>query len=203
MKMWIRKALGLLLLAVIFIAAPARADNTPESLVRGLYDQLITSMKQGNELGFGGRYKKIDPVIRTAFNLPLMARLSVGTSWGSASLEEQANLIDAFSAFSISTYASRFASYDGEQFTVLGQKKTANGIVVETTIKPKNSDAVSLNYLLRPDEKGVYRIVDVFLNGTISELATRRAEFSSIARREGISALLNSLGQKSKQLDPS
>jgi len=53
---------------------------------------------------------------------------------------------------------------------------------------------------MRKDEKGTYRIVDVFLNGMVSELATRRSEFSSILRRDGIPALVNSLEEKAKQM---
>ena len=76
-------------------------------------------------------------------------------------------------------------------------------MIVETSLTPKDGDAIALNYLLRPDDSGQYRITDVFLNGTISEMATRRAEFSGIARRDGIEALVNSLGEKSREMGPS
>jgi phospholipid transport system substrate-binding protein len=55
---------------------------------------------------------------------------------------------------------------------------------------------------MKQDDDGKLRIVDVFLNGTISELATRRAEFFSIVQRDGISALVNSLSEKSRQMGP-
>ena len=199
----VRKALALLLLLGLFTPASAQAESSAQSVVKGFYSHLVSAMKQGDQLGYSGRYKKLDPVIRAAFNLPLMARTAVGASWAEASGQEQSDLTSAFSDFSVATYANRFASYDGEQFAVTGEKPAPNGVIVETSIKPKEGDAVTLNYLLRPDEAGAYRIVDVFINGTISEMATRRAEFSSIARRDGISALVNSLGEKSKQLGPS
>ena len=87
-----------------------------------------------------------------------------------------------------------------------GQRNaTDGGIIVETNLVPGGQDAkpVTLNYLLKQDDKGSWRIVDVFLDGAISELATRRSEFSSIVERDGIPALVNDLGQKSKDLDPS
>ena len=199
----IRKFFALLLILGLLAPTSAHADPSAQSIVRGFYAHLVTAMKQGDQLGYNGRYKKLDPVIRASFNLPLMAKTAVGASWEGASAQEQADLIAAFSDFSVATYANRFASYDGEQFTVMGEKQTAGGMIVETSIKPKEGDAVTLNYLLRPDNSGTYRIVDVFINGTISEMATRRAEFSSIARRDGIPALVNSLGEKSKQMGPS
>jgi len=199
----IRKAFALLLILGLLAPSAAYADSSAQSVVRGFYTHLVAAMKQGDQLGYSGRYKKLDPIIRTSFNLPLMAKTAVGASWAGASAQEQADLVSAFSDFSVATYANRFASYDGEQFTVTGEKPTTGGMIVETSIKPKEGDAVNLNYLLRPDDAGAYRIVDVYINGMISEMATRRAEFSSIARRDGISALVNSLGEKSKQMGPS
>ena len=105
--------------------------------------------------------------------------------------------------FSVATYASRFKEYDGEDFIVVSQQPINGGVMVETQIKPKEGDAVALNYLMRPDDQGVYRIVDVFLNGSISEMATRRAEFNAIVQRDGIPALVATLGEKSKQMGPS
>jgi phospholipid transport system substrate-binding protein len=196
----------LILLVILGLLAPvsAHAADTPaQSVVRSFYTQLVAEMKQGSQLGFSGRYKQLDPVIRASFNLPLMTRMAVGASWSTASTQEQAELVAAFSDFSVASYASRFSAYEGEQFTIVGETTSDVGVMVETSLTPKDSDAIALNYLMRKDDQGNFRIVDVFLNGTISELATRRAEFSSIARRDGIPALVTSLGQKSKQMGPS
>ncbi len=182
-------------------AAEPPERQGPEGVVRAFYTQLVTTMKQGEALGIEGRYKKLDPPVRTAFNLPLMAHAAVGPSWSAATTQEQEDLIAAFTDYSIASYAARFPDYHGEQFTVTGQKpSTAGGVIVETTLAPPdNAPPVALNYLLRTDKKGAWRIVDVFLNGAISEMATRRAEFSSIARRDGMPALTHSLSIKAKQ----
>ena len=178
-------------------------DATASALVKNFYDQLTNVMKSGEALGFTGRYKKLEPAIKSSFNLPLMTRYAVGTVWVSATPSEQQQLISAFSDFSVATYASRFVKYDGEKFDVLGEKPAADGVMVETRLTPSGAAPVMLNYLVKKDEKGAYRIVDVFLDGAISELATRRSEFGSIARRDGIEALVNSISDKSKHMGPS
>lgn len=183
-------------------AAPA-AEVSPSVVVKNFYSRLVDVMKQGETLGFSGRYKKLEPAIKSAFNMPLMTRFAVGLSWATATSEEQARLVSAFSDFSVATYANRFAKYDGEQFDVIGEKPASGGKIVETRLTPAEGEPVALNYLMKTDESGNWRIVDVFLDGTISELATRRAEFSSIVNREGIAALVNSLDAKSKQLGTS
>ncbi|MER2520444.1 MAG: ABC transporter substrate-binding protein [Bdellovibrionales bacterium] len=200
--------------SAVLACSPAEAKTTPQAFVqietnvtastaiKSFYTTLVETMKQGNALGFEGRYKKLDPAVRSTFNLPLMTRFAVGYTWARATPDEQNQLISAFSKFSVATYASRFTSYDGEQFVVLEEKPAPDGVMVETKLQPKQGDAVSLNYLMRKDEKGFWRIVDVFLNGSISELATRRSEFGAIVQREGIEALLNSLSEKSRQMGP-
>lgn len=201
---FVRRFLVIVAVLSLVASGSARAaDTQAQGVVRGLYAQLVGTMKQGDQLGFDGRYKKLEPVIRTAFNLPLMTRMAVGTNWTEASAKERDDLVTAFSNFSISTYASRFSAFDGETFTVLDEKDAGNDVIVETSLKPKTGDAIALNYLMRKDETGNYRIVDVFMNGMISELATRRAEFSSIARRDGIPALVNTLGDKAKKMGAS
>ncbi len=200
----IRRILTVAALVGMLFSMPSHAaDTKPQAVVRAFYAQLVATMKQGDQLGIDGRYKKLAPAVSEAYNLPLMTRMAVGPAWMIATEKEKEDLISSFSKFSIATYASRFASYDGEQFTITGEKQSGNDVIVETKLKPKDEEAVTLNYLMRIDDKGDYRIVDVFMNGTISELATRRAEFSSIARREGVPALVNSLSKKSQQMGAS
>jgi phospholipid transport system substrate-binding protein len=47
---------------------------------------------------------------------------------------------------------------------------------------------------------GVWRIADVYLDGTISELATRRSEFAAILRSRGIDGLIEKLNTKANSL---
>ena len=50
---------------------------------------------------------------------------------------------------------------------------------------------------------GVWQIADVYLDGTISELATRRSEFASILRTGGINGLIQTLNTKADTLSAS
>ena len=55
-------------------AAPASGSAT----VKGLYDTLLHTMKNGHILGQSGRFVQLEPVIRRSFDIGSMARLSVG-----------------------------------------------------------------------------------------------------------------------------
>jgi phospholipid transport system substrate-binding protein len=200
---WIALAGGLLIASLG--SGPAAAADAPTAVVDGFYKTLIQVMKQATTLGFDGRYKALQPAIETAFNLPLMVRLAVGPQWNSITPDQQKRLLEGFRRFTIATYANRFDGYDGEHFEIRGEKPggAGGGTMVETRLVPQKGggDPVELNYLVRQDD-GRWQIIDVFLSGTISELATRRAEFTSVLRRDGAEGLAVMLERKVAELSP-
>lgn len=179
------------------------AAGSPVDTVKAFYDSLLSVMQQAKTLGLNGRYQKLDPAIHRAFNLPLMTRLSVGPDWQKLSPEEQKSLIAAFSDLSVSTYAARFDGFSGEHFDV-DPKPTpsSGGVIVNTKLVQSNGEVVQLNYLMREGDGG-WQILDVFLKGTISELATRRSEFSSVLRRDGAQALVQLIQNRAADLKKS
>ena len=185
------------------IAMPARADESANAIiapVRAYCDALLDVMKRANQLGVKGRYEKLAPVISATFDLAAMTRISVGTQWTSLPPATQAALIDAFSRITIATYASRFDGYSGERFEIDPTVEARNaGQIVNTRLIKSDGGAVVLNYLMRMSG-GKWKVVDIYLTGTISELATRRSEFSSILDTGGPQALIESLHQQTDKL---
>jgi phospholipid transport system substrate-binding protein len=178
--------------------APALAAG-PEDSVNAFHETLISTMKNGRTLGEYGRYAKIEPVIRRLFDLPFMSRLAVGPSWGGLSPAQQQLAIAAFGAYISATYADRFDSYAGQRLEVVGQQPSSSGVIVKTRIVKSNGEPVSVDYAMRQSD-GVWLISDVYLDGTISQLATQRSEFGAILRREGFDGLITALQRKVKLL---
>lgn len=191
-------------LALALLVVPARAgEPSPQTVIQNFYDALLGVMKQAHELGFQGRYQRLKPAVESAYDLPLMSRLSVGPQWQSLTTEQQQQLTVAFSDFTIATYANRFDDYSGEKFEVLPETSPASGgVIVQSRLIKGNGEPVILNYLMRENE-GRWRIIDVFLSGTVSELATRRAEFTSVLRRDGAPGLLQLLEKQIAKLKAS
>jgi len=183
--------------------APLRAfaaDEPPVAIVQSFYDALLQAMKGGKKLGFAGRRDLLTPAVHQAFDLPLMTRITVGAAWNTISGDDQKRLIDAFSAYSVASYANHFDDYSGEKF-VVDPKTVASGgdVIVQSKLVPTDDKPVDLNYLMRRGGD-TWRIIDVFLSGTISELASRRSEFSATLRSGGAPALIKSLQQKTAEL---
>jgi phospholipid transport system substrate-binding protein len=177
--------------------AAAQDTGDPKAIVQSFYDALDETMKQGDELGFDGRYKKLEPVIRETFDVPVMAKIAVGPEWTNLSADEKTKLLEAFDRYMISTYASRFRTDKGLKFQV-GEVKTPadNRTLVETKLIRANGDPVALNYLFRPDANGSWKIIDVYLSGAISEMARMRSDFSATVTGGGAEALIAALEKK-------
>jgi len=178
-------------------AEPAPGPHGPASEVVDKFDgTLLGVMKEADKLGYDGRAKALQPAIEQAFNIPLMTRIIVGSPWTEWSEDQRDQIVGAFGKFVVATYARRFDGYGGEDFVNNGEKPaTSGGTLVSTELTRPKDPPVNLTYLMRDGDKGP-QIVDVFLTGTISELATRRSEFSAVLQQGGFQALLGALEKK-------
>jgi phospholipid transport system substrate-binding protein len=194
-------ALSLVLaLAVgVLVENAAALALDPQANVRGFYDTLLNTMKNGRSLGQSGRYARLAPVVDRVFDVPSMTRLAIGSSWASLPPAQQQQLTEAFRHYIAATYADRFDSYSGEQLQVTGEQPYNGNVIVQTKIVKPNGEATTLNYMMRQNQ-GSWQISDVYLDGTISQLAVQRSEFNSILRREGIEGLVMALNRKADLL---
>jgi phospholipid transport system substrate-binding protein len=76
---------------------------------------------------------------------------------------------------------------------------TYGTVLVHTRLDEPNDEGVALDYRLRMVD-GQWRIIDIYLNGTVSELALRRSEYSALIQREGFEALLAKLDERINDL---
>jgi phospholipid transport system substrate-binding protein len=177
--------------------AAAQDTGDPKAIVQGFYDALEETMKQGDELGFDGRYKKLEPVIHDTFDVPVMAKIAVGAEWTNLKADEKSKLLETFDRYMVTTYAARFKTDKGLKFEVGEVKKPKEDrTLVETRLIRANGDPVALNYLFRPDANGSWKIIDVYLSGAISEMARMRSDFSATVTGGGASALIAALEKK-------
>ena len=170
----------------------------PGVVVNNLDQSLLDVMQQAKQLGYNGRYAKLEPVLRQAFDIRYMTQLAVGPGWTTLSQDQQDRLADAFGKFTIATYARRLDGYSGERFETLGEKPMGQATMVQTRLVKSNGEAIALNYVIRQNGAR-WQVVDVYLTGTISELAQRRSEFSAVFQRAGYDGLLSALQQKAAQ----
>jgi phospholipid transport system substrate-binding protein len=189
-----------LLGAALAPAGVQAQPGAPDSVVGAYYSTLLNAMQNAKSLGYDGRYKMLAPVIKDTFDLTFMARYAIRGYWEKLNPTQQNKLVDEFGRLSAATYAARFNDYAGEQFKVLKSEATPqNDTFVYTQIVKSDGEPVPINYLLRKNGAD-WRIIDVYLRGTISELAKWRADFSSVISRDGFDGLITAIDGKVKAL---
>ena len=187
--------------AILAAAAPAlaQASDPAAATVDALDDALIATMKAGAGAGLKGREAKIGPAVDRAFDLPLMTRLAVGSGWNAIAPADQKALVAAFRRMTVAQYAGNFDGYAGQSFVIAPKVETRGGDkLVRTTLKDPKGGDVAIAYRLRSSGGG-WKIIDIFYKNSISQIATRRADFASVLQKGGTKALiahLNALAAK-------
>ena len=180
-------------------AAPAA---TPTQTIDALHASLLDVMKNAVALGYPGREQKLRGVVPHYFDVNEMARKSLGEAqWKLASEEAKRRYLETFERFMVANYAGRFDGFSGQSFQTLGEvpDPRPGAVIVKTRLIDPTDKNIDLNYRMR-QVGGTWKVVDVYLDGTVSELAVRRSEFVSIVKRENLDALIVALDSKIAKL---
>lgn len=193
-----RQALGVLGAATLLSPRFAFAQSAPDpvTLINNFYAVLLDCMKRGAELGFDGRYQLIEPVLNETFDVATMCKISVGPEWTKMPGDKKTAVLTTFNKYMVTTYASRFKSFKNQEFKV-GEAKPAgdNRVLVTSQLIRSNGEPVELNYLFR-NNNNVWRVIDIYLAGSISQMAQMRSDFAKTVVDGGADALIASLEQK-------
>ncbi|HEY8515864.1 MAG TPA: ABC transporter substrate-binding protein [Candidatus Binatia bacterium] len=186
---------GVLQLACVSLLYAAQ-EASPRQVIETLHDGMIAVMRDSGASSFDSRAARLEPLLDTAFDLDFMARKSLGRAFDKLPADEQQRWIATFRRFMVANYAGRMKGYDGQRFETLGEEPAAQDtVLVRTRLIDPGAENMDLAYRLRRTKSG-WKVIDVYLKGTVSELSLRRADFTAILEREGFPALLASVDAK-------
>ena len=183
-------------------------EITPSRVSRSL-DQTIDDLAQVIEtlhtgmlavtrahVDYEERAARLGPILDQAYDLDFMARKALGGSYDKLDAAQQAQWQKAFRTFMIANYAGRLGTDHDQKFESLGEETSAQDtVLVKGRVLEPGADTIDLTYRMRKTNAG-WRVIDVYLKGTVSELALRRSDFSAVLEREGFDALLASVDHK-------
>ena len=174
-------------------AVAAEAEQSPRQRIERLNAVLLDVMQNADSWGYTGRFDRLNPLLNELFDFKLMGRVAVGAYWKSLDDAQRETLVESFGQLSIASFAARFDGYSGETFEIVSAEKSVRDtILVKTRLIKSNGEPVALNYLTRKSGEA-WRIIDIFLDARFSELARLRADYTSVMRREGYDALINTI----------
>lgn len=181
---------GAATLALPATAQAAAADPAAQQ-VDGLDAALLETMKAAKAgQSAKERYRKLEPAVARAFDFATMTRFAVGPTWPSIPAGQQQQLIAGLQRLTVASYVHNFNGFSGQSFQ-LDPKVVTRGPdkVVQTHLISPGDAPVPIAYRMR-ESGGAWKIIDVFYNGAISQLTTRRSDFAATLASGGAPALL-------------
>jgi phospholipid transport system substrate-binding protein len=176
--------------------AAGQGEDAAVARIKAFYDGL-QSATAGAGTDAKQRLGVISEVMMRTFDIPAMARLSIGPQWSKIPAAKQASLQEAFGRFFISTYASQLGKASGGKFEVLPKaEQRTGGQLVRTRITDAEGKATAVDYLVSKEG----RVIDIYLGGTVSMLAARRPEFEAALKAGGPDALEANLRKRADGL---
>lgn len=193
---------------LLLVAAVATAAGSPRDTIEALHALLLKTLQSGKG-DIEGRYAALAPELGRLYDFRRMIEVATGSAWATADAAQRDRLAEAFARLSTMIYADRFGGgYAGEKFEITGERQGPRDTVLVDTLVHRGTDAplqpgetptVAVTYVLS-EREGAWRIVDVLLDRSISELAVRRSEYATILRDGGVDRLIGVLTDKADKL---
>ena len=143
--------------------------------------------------------KSTTKLIKETYYTEEMLKMIIGNSWKNADNQTKKKMIDVFEEYIAKNYIKRFSKIKYPQFSNLEEKKVGKYKMIKSHLILSEDEKVSINYLLSlKNEK--WKIFDVLLAGSVSEIATKKSEFKSFIKDGDINPLIEALSKKNKIL---
>ena len=144
----------------------------------------------GEQLGFQGRYNRLQPVIVQTHDFAFIARLVLGADGAKMTPDQQDRFIKAFTQLGVSTYAKEFNSYSGEHFDAGGAQNAGSTTVVNSTLViPGSRSGQNSSYQMHR-VGNTWMIVGNIIADGVSDLALKRTQYRELLRQKGFSGLI-------------
>jgi len=152
-----------------------------DSLLK-ISDKTITSEK----------LELIDDMVQNSYDLEKMGKMIIGVDWKKNDKINQTEFINAFKRFISVNYFKRFNKIDKLDFEYHTVEVIGDKFRLARVILIADNEKVNIDYLLNfKNEK--WKIFDVLLDGSVSEISTKKSDFKKILNEEGIQGLIKNL----------
>jgi phospholipid transport system substrate-binding protein len=163
-------------------AAAGDLGEDPSPRIDSFHAALLGAMRSND--AFDVRFAALAPVVDEVFDVPTIARISLGRTWKTLDEPARAQFCELLAQLITATYTDRFDSYSGQSFHLLSAEPARRGWVVKTELEKSDGERVSLDYYFRGTQ-----VFNVVADG-VSDLSLRRADYNSIVKEEGYDRLL-------------
>ena len=174
-----------------FFLFPGLVFSSNQEIIDTL-DKLHTSIKEISEKNIDkNNINYFDRIVSNTYDIKKMSKIILGKFWSESKAHDKAKFVEKFTLYISSNYINRFKdkkdfNYEYEDIDKIGE----NYRLAHTIFKFGETEKLKVNYMLiKKDDK--WFIFDVLLNGSISEIATKKSEFHETLNNGGITSLIS------------
>ena len=175
-------------LLILFYSETKSESKVLES-VNALHESLI---KISNKKIKSKNLALMDDVVKNSYDLEKMGKMIIGVKWKKVEIKMQKEFIDVFKRFISVNYLRRFnkindLDFEHQSVRVIEDKFRLAGVILIA-----DNERIKIDYLLSFNNDQ-WKIFDVLLDGSISEIATKKSDFKKIINEQGVSGLIKNL----------
>lgn len=137
--------------------------------------------------------------VKQNYNSEKMLSMIIGNQWKNVSNKKRKEIINIFEEYIAKNYVRRFSKMKDFSFIENKEQNVGKFVMVRSNLVIGKKEKVSISYLLSNDQNK-WKIFDVLLAGSVSEIATKKSEFKSFIKGGNIDPLIDALKKKNKDL---
>tara|TARA_B100000989_G_C19530348_1_gene469320 strand:+ start:2292 stop:2831 length:540 start_codon:yes stop_codon:yes gene_type:complete len=171
------------------------ASDSPSNVVENLHTVLLHNNNSSkNKLK---KFKNLKQSLENIYDYKRMIKFIYGKKWFSLNIGQKKILQDLFLEYITLNYSKRFSGIRNLKFQLNDTEKFApKKIMVKTTLIVNENEPVNINYILALNEREEWKVFDVLYLGSISEISTKKSEFSSFLKKDGPEKLIEVMQRK-------
>ena len=186
--------ISLAFLAVIWMGILPASAESPTAFVQGIMDKTMT-IQNNPALDTQARTRAIHQIIEQNFDFPMMAKDTLGATYGQLSEGQRQQFNHTFDYLFEDSYTRMVLNFLKQQNIKYGQEHQESGgkTRLDTTLVRAN-DIIPVTYLMHSAPRG-WLLYDVAVDG-VSILENYRDEFGRVIRTKSFDYLLQRMEEQ-------
>ena len=188
------------MMLALMASAPARADDSAESLVHQITVDVIDTAKADKAIQAGDVNRVlalVEAKVMPHVNFEVITRSAVGPQWRTATPEQRTRLQAEFKTLLVRVYSGALTQLRDNTVEITKTLPVPGGtqLIVQSEVRGKG-EPIKLDYRL--DKYGQdWKIIDVNIGG-LWLVTNYRSQFAAELGKGGIDGLINTLAERNK-----
>ena len=173
------------------------AKNAEKKNCSNQVEILHNKLKQNNlsQDSLKKKFVQTKNIVSDIFDYEKMIRIIYGRNWKKIEINKQNEMKEIFLDYMSYNYTKRFSNIKQLDFKIINNNLIENKILVNSLLIIDSNEKINISYLCNLDSK-IEKIFDIIIDGSISEISTKKSEFSKLIKSGGPNGLIEALESK-------